>query len=99
MNADEPTPQRSPLFYEILAYFADHPQAQDTVAGIVTWWLLKHNIKRMKTQVNAALAHLVAEELVVARTGVDERLSYRVNRAKLQSIRCILKKKESADKR
>ena len=69
MNTGESTAQRSSVFYEILAYLADHPQAQDTVKGIVEWWLLEQRIKRAKTQVKAVLAQLVGEELMFARTG------------------------------
>jgi len=29
---------------EILAYLADHPDAQDTLAGIFEWWLLERKI-------------------------------------------------------
>jgi len=71
VNTGESTAQRSSVFYEILAYLADHPQAQDTVKGIVEWWLLEQRIKRAKTQVKAVLAQLVGEELMFARTGAE----------------------------
>ena len=76
MNPGAPTPRRSPIFYEILAYFADHPQAQDTVEGIVEWWLLEQRIKRATTQVKAVLAQLVAEGLVIPRDGTAGRVYY-----------------------
>ena len=91
VNSREPTPRRSPIFYQILAYFADHPQAQDTVEGIVEWWLLEQRIKRASTQVKAALAQLVAEGLVIARKGTAGRVYYRVNRLKLREIRRLLR--------
>ncbi len=99
MSAGAPTPQRSPIFYDILGYLTDHPDAQDTVEGIVEWWLLKQSIKRTKTQVNAALAQLVAEELVIAHAGVNKRPFYCVNRSQLRHIRRILKEQESANER
>jgi hypothetical protein len=83
VKSGEPTPRRTPIFYEILGYLADHPQAQDTVEGIVEWWLLEQRIKQATTQVKAALAQLVAEELVIARQGAARRVYYRVNRQKL----------------
>ncbi len=91
MNSGAPTPRRSPIFYEILAYFADHPQAQDTVEGIVEWWLLEQRIKQATTQVKGALEQLVAEGLVIAREGTAGRVYYRVNRQKLRGIRRLLK--------
>ena len=93
MNRGAPTPRRSAIFYEILAYFAAHPQAQDTVEGIMEWWLLEQRIKRTMTQVKAALAQLVGEQLVIAREGPAGRVSYRVNRAKLRAIRRMLKER------
>lgn len=90
MKPGAPTPHRSPLCYEILGYLADHPQAQDTVEGIVQWWLLEQRIKQATTQVTATLAQLVAEGLVIARTGKTGRVYYRVNRQKLHNIRRLL---------
>ena len=92
MNPGAPILRRSPIFFEILAYFANHPQAQDTVEGIVEWWLLEQHIKRATTQVKAAVAQLVAEGLVIARTGAAGRVYYHVNRQKLRDIRRILGK-------
>ena len=92
VNPDAPTLRRSSVFYEILAYFADHPQAEDTVEGIVEWWVLEQRIKRATTQVKAALAQLTADGLVIARQGAAGRVYYRVNHQKLQDIRRLLKK-------
>jgi hypothetical protein len=86
-----PTPLRAPIFYEILAYFADHPQAQDTVEGIVEWWLLEQRITQATTQVKTALTQLEAEGLVIPRKGTDGRVYYRLNRQKLRSIRRLLR--------
>jgi hypothetical protein len=91
VKSGAPTPYRSPIFYEVLGYLADHPQAQDTVEGIVEWWVIEQRIKRATTQVKATLAQLVAEELVIARQGTAGRIYYRVNRQKLRNIRRVLK--------
>lgn len=87
MSESEPTARRSPIFYEILAYLVDHPDAQDTVEGVIEWWLLEQRIERARTQVKTTLAQLVGEELVFARTGAGGRVSYRVNRTTLRDIR------------
>lgn len=91
MKPSASTPRRPPLFNEILGYLADHPQAQDTVEGIVEWWLLEQRIKKATTQVQAALAHLVAEELVIAHQGTAGHVYYRINRQKLRDSRHLLR--------
>ena len=91
VNTGAPTPRRSPIFYDILGYLVDHPGAQDTVEGIVEWWLLEQRIKKATTQVKAVLAQLVAEGLVIAHQGPAGRVYYRVNRQKLRGIRRLLR--------
>ena len=93
MNQGAPILPKAPIASEILAYFAAHPQAQDTVEGIVEWWLLEQRIKRLTTQVKAALEQLVAAGLVIAREVTAGRVYYRVNQKKLSDIRRILKEK------
>jgi len=75
---------------EILAYLVEHPEAQDTVEGIVEWWLLEQGLKRRAAAVKEALAELVASRYVVERQGRDERTHYRVNRRKMKEIRYVL---------
>lgn len=84
---DEP----APIIYEILAYLVEHPEAQDTLEGIVQWWLLDREIKRWTAEVRAALAELVAAGLVIERQGPDGLTHYRINRRKLAQIRARLK--------
>jgi hypothetical protein len=79
---------------EVLAYLAEHPRAQDTLEGIVQWWLLEQEIQRRMAQVRAALAELVARGLVLERQGKDGRTYYRVNRRRLAQIRELLKSGE-----
>ena len=87
------TPNKAPLAYEILAYLLEHPEAQDTLTGIVEWWLLEQHITRQTTHVKAALAELLAQELLQERTGSDFRVHYRINQDKYQEIRTLLKQK------
>jgi hypothetical protein len=89
-------PQRPPIFYEILAYFADHPEAKDSVEGIVEWWVLEQRIKRAKQQVKTALTQLVAEGLLIACEGTTGRVYYRINRQKTREIRQVLREEQHA---
>jgi len=61
---------------QILDYLTENPAAQDTVRGIVEWWLLKQKIAQSTAEVEAALANLVAEGKLLAREGADGRGRY-----------------------
>jgi hypothetical protein len=50
---------KSQIAHEILAYLAEHPDAQDTLEGIVHWWLLERNIKYQMNFVREILDDLV----------------------------------------
>ncbi|MBI3801430.1 MAG: hypothetical protein HY268_31210 [Deltaproteobacteria bacterium] len=89
------TPTSSQLAHEILAYLAEYPEIQDTLEGIVEWWLLEQQINCRLAQVKAALAELVAQGLVLERQGKDARSHYRLNQQKFGEIKVILK--ESSD--
>ena len=81
------------IAYEILQYLIDNPKAQDTLEGIVTWWLLERTIKQQTLSVKEALAMLVAERLLVAQTGGDSQTYYKINRRQRQRIISLLEKK------
>ena len=72
---------RSKIGNEILAYLVDHPNARDTLAGIVDWWLLERQIKFQTTRVKEALSDLVAKGLIVEKKGSNSQIHYRVNRS------------------
>jgi hypothetical protein len=84
------TAESADIAHEVLAYLAEHPEAQDTMEGIVEWWLLEQEIRRSTALVNAALAALVSQELVLARRGRDGRIHYHINRNKAARIRALL---------
>jgi hypothetical protein len=63
---------------QILEYFAAHPAAQDTLRGVVEWWLLKQRIVEAASEVEAALGSLVAEGKLSAQAGPDGQVCYRL---------------------
>jgi hypothetical protein len=77
--------------YEILAYLHAHPDAQDTLEGIVEWWLLHQKIKHQTERVEQALAALIERGLIRARAGTDSRVHYRIERDRWQEIELLLK--------
>ncbi len=60
----------------ILAYLTRHPQAQDTIEGIVEWWLLEQRIVDAKGAVEKVLDELAAENLVTRRQERDGKVYY-----------------------
>ncbi len=85
--------KKSKIAYEILAYLTEHPDAQDTLEGIMEWWLLRQRIKRQTTLVSEVLAELIASGFVIERTGRDSRTHYRINQHKHGEIRALVNQK------
>lgn len=90
-QSDESSNGKSQIAYDILGYLVEHPDAQDTLEGIVEWWLLEQQIKRQTAKVRKALAELVSKRLILERQGKDSRTHYRINRRKLKEIRMLVK--------
>lgn len=76
------TTEKSQIVSDILTYLTEHPDASDTMEGIVQWWLLEQKIKHQSVKVKEALAELVAKGLVLEYKGKDSRTHYRINRNK-----------------
>lgn len=82
--------QQSELPRQILGYLARHPDAQDSLEGILQWWLLEQQIMHWESQVRETLDELVAQELLIEHVGGDGRTHYRINRRKAAQIRALL---------
>jgi hypothetical protein len=83
--------------YDILAYVAEHPDAQDTAEGIVEWWLMGRAAKPNIVLVEDALAELTDLGLMLARRSKDARALYKANPLKLKEISEMLGRREGAD--
>ena len=81
--ADETVQQ---IGYRILNYLVENPNAQDTLEGIVEWWLLDRLTVSNVNKVKEALAHLVAAHLVLESKGKESRTYYKINSHKLKEI-------------
>jgi hypothetical protein len=71
---------------EILSYLAEHPDAQDTLEGIVEWWLLERKIINQTTTVKAVINILISEGWVIDSIGRDSRVHYRINSDKYNEM-------------
>jgi hypothetical protein len=65
---------------EILDYLSRHPDAQDTIDGILHWWVLDSCIRKWAPKIAETVAHLVEKGFLEERTSADGRLLYRVAR-------------------
>lgn len=74
----------------ILAHLVEYPDAADTFEGIVEWWLLEQQIRERMALVQAALADLVADRLVIERTREDSRIHFRINHRRIAEIRTLI---------
>ncbi len=79
-------PDKSSIAHEILSYLAEHPEAKDTLEGIVHWWLLEQKIKHQTAIVKEAIAELVAKGFILEHTTADSQIHYRINRHKHEEI-------------
>jgi len=82
-------PDKSQIAREILAYLADHPDAEDTLDGIVQWWLLERKIKYQKSLVKEAIAELIDQKLILTWKDPVSRILYRANHEKAEHRRRI----------
>ena len=79
---------------EILAYLLEHPNARDTLEGIVDWWLLERQIKFQTARVKEALSDLVARGFILKKKGSNSQIHYRINQSKYEEIQELFKQKD-----
>ncbi len=85
--------EKSEIAREILAYLAEHPDAQDTIDGIVEWWLLKQTIKYQTKMVRKALEDLINKGFILEKKKGDSQVRYGINQSKYEGIRILLNKR------
>jgi hypothetical protein len=57
-------PDKSRIARDILSYLSAHPDAQDTLDGIVQWWLRERKSDQHMTLVKEVLGDLVTQGLI-----------------------------------
>jgi hypothetical protein len=88
----EPTDRRQALMREILQYLTAHPDAKDTVDGILKWWLPSHPIEWEKEEVQETLDHFVSKGWLAVRPLSLSRELYCVKKEQLKEIKRFLQK-------
>jgi hypothetical protein len=90
VELNEQKPEGALVAREILAYLSEHPHAQDTLEGIVGWWLLQRQIQNQTQTVKQALGELVGRGLVVEIHAQDSQVHYRLDLTKQEEIGTLL---------
>ena len=60
MHEESHTAERGEIGRAVLAYLRERPDAADTLAGIVEWWLPQQRYETERSRIRAALDELVA---------------------------------------
>src|SRR5260370_39784763 len=74
----------------ILGYLLDNPEAEDTIDGIVEWWVMRQRIRYETERVKEAISKLVREGLILERGAAGSAVRYRINKRKVPAIRAYL---------
>jgi hypothetical protein len=77
---------RSPAL-EILDYLVRQPEAQDTIDGILHWWLLDSCIRKWEPRITKTVAQLVERGYLEEKPSSDGKIFYRVNPVYLSTLR------------
>ena len=83
--------EKDPTARDILSYLLSNTKAEDSIEGIVSWWLLEQSINRRIQEVQKVLDELVREGLILTRESNDFRVRYRLNKQKIKRIEQMLK--------
>ena len=70
---------------EIRNYILAHPNAADSLEGVIKWWLMRQRFESATDRVQKALDYLIAEGLVSKKAVASGRVVYAV--AKQQEMR------------
>ena len=72
---------------EILDYLARHPDSQDTIDGILQWWVLDAYIRNWVPKITETVAHLVKRGFLEEKRSSDGKIFYHVSPRYLSTLR------------
>jgi len=82
--------QKEEITRAILRYMLDHPQACDTVDGIIQWWVIQGSIDLNLESGREVIHQLIAQHLLIEKTGTDSSKVYCINNAKMKEIGSLI---------
>ena len=92
MGEDQTPVKERSLTYQVLSYLVDNPKAEDTLEGVLQWWLLQQRIGFEMNRVKQALEELAIRNFVIEIKGPENRIFYRINEGRRNEIEVFLKK-------
>lgn len=87
------------LAREVLAYFLQHPEAADSLEGIVKWRLKEQAIHRGVEEVSRAIGWLLDRELLVVERVAGSTAVFHLNDARVAEVERLVGEKRAAHKR
>jgi len=91
MSRDHRQSEKDEIACEILSYLSEHLGAQDTLEGIVHWWLMERRIESGFAIVKKTLDELVAKGFILEKKIGDYKNQYRINLKKCEEIQEMFK--------
>jgi hypothetical protein len=76
VRAEPSLPSPAP---EILDYLARHPDAQDTIDGILHWWVLDACVQKWAPKIAKAVAQLVERGFIEEKLSSDGKVFYHIS--------------------
>lgn len=95
MNIHMVETEKNKIQRRILSYLIEHPNAQDTLTGIVEWWLMEQELRDQTEIVMQTLSDLVQSGLLAESRILDSEVSYRLNLDR-EEVRTFLSESEGA---
>jgi hypothetical protein len=86
----EPFRTRQKLIEEILHYLTEHPDAKDTLEGILKWWTPKSQAEADGKVVQEVLDFLVSKGWLIKREIFPSPKIYGLNKNQLKEIKVFL---------
>lgn len=91
MNEKDLPGRREKLIRGILRYLIEHPDAKDTVEGIVKWWRPESKVEWEKQAVRDAVDALASKGWLTKREISREETVYGVNKLHIAEIKNFLR--------
>jgi hypothetical protein len=71
---------------EILDYLARQPEAQDTIDGILHWWVLDSFLRKWAPKIAETVTRLVEQGLLEEKPSSDGKMFYRISPRYLSTL-------------